>query len=129
MANRSLRLGGESELLELVTVTGNQAGLLPSTRAAVPAMSAAVSASTLTSSVLGAARRGSEPAPVVVDAEHVAVAARSERYARDSGRGVRGSVCCAFAVLAHRRWLASSARQLPLAQGARARRPWMPGDI
>ena len=81
-------LGGESELLELVSVTGDQAGLLPSTRAALPAMLAAVSASTLAASVLDAARTGSQPASVVVDAEHVAFAARSERLARDGGRGV-----------------------------------------
>lgn len=78
-------LGGDSDLPELVTVTGEQAGLLSSTLAALPAMLAAVAASTLAASVLDAARRESAVAPVRVDAEHVALAACSERFAREQG--------------------------------------------
>ncbi len=78
-------LGGEADLLDLVTVTGDGAGLLPSRLAALPAMVAAVSASTLAASVLDSARCGGRPALVRVDVEHVAVAARSERYARAEG--------------------------------------------
>lgn len=44
-------------------------------------MLAAVAASTLAASVLDAARSKRAPARVLIDAEHVAVAARSERYA------------------------------------------------
>jgi len=79
-------LGGDARLLDLVEVTGNDdAGLLPSTFAVLPAMVAAVSASTLAASVLDAARRVGSPAPVLIDAKHVAAAARSERYARVEG--------------------------------------------
>jgi CoA-transferase family III len=78
-------LGGDSDLPELVTVTGEQAGLLSSTLAALPAMLAAVAASTLAASVLDAARREGAVAPVRVDAEHVALAACSERFAREQG--------------------------------------------
>lgn len=80
-------LEGDPDLLELVTVTGNGAGLLSSTLAALPAMLAAVAASTLAASVLDGARREGASAPVVVDAEHVALAARSERFAREQGPG------------------------------------------
>jgi len=76
-------LGGEADLLELVSLSGDEAGLLPSTLAALPAMLAAVAAATLAASVLDGARRDGAPAPVLVDAEHVALAARSERFARD----------------------------------------------
>jgi CoA transferase family III len=51
----------------------------------MPAMLAAVSASTLAASVLDSARSGRPPAAVVIDVEHVALAARSERYARVAG--------------------------------------------
>lgn len=78
-------LGGDADLLTLVEVTGDATGLLPSVLPVMPAMIAAVSASTLAASVLGAARCGRPPAPVTVNAEHVAVAARSERYAREEG--------------------------------------------
>jgi len=78
-------LGGDESLLDLVEVRGNGTGLLPSRFAVLPAMVAAVSASTLAASVLDAARRAGSPAPVVIDVEHVAVAARSERYARVEG--------------------------------------------
>jgi hypothetical protein len=44
-------LGGDSDLLDLVRVTGDGDGLLLSTHAALPAMLAAVSASTLAASV------------------------------------------------------------------------------
>jgi hypothetical protein len=78
-------LGGEMDLLELVDVRGDRAGLLPSRLAAQSAMVAAVAVSTLAASVLDAARRGGPPVRVLVDAEHVAVAARSARYARAEG--------------------------------------------
>jgi hypothetical protein len=76
-------LGGESDLPETVTVTGSEEGLLPSTLPALPAMLAAVAASTLAASVLDAVRGAKAPASVVIEAEHVALAARSERYARN----------------------------------------------
>jgi len=75
-------LGGDPELLDLVVVTGKPAGLLPSTLAALPTMTAAVAVSTLAAAVLDRSRGSTSWAPVVVDVEHVAVAARSERYAR-----------------------------------------------
>ena len=78
-------LGGDQELLDLVEVIGQPAGLLPSTLAALPAMTAAVAASTLAAAVLDRSRGSASWAPVVVDVEHVAVAARSERYARTEG--------------------------------------------
>jgi hypothetical protein len=78
-------LGGAADRLELVEVTGDGAGLLPSTLPALPAMVAAVATSTLAASVLTAARCGSGPGQAVVDAAHVAVAARSERHAREVG--------------------------------------------
>lgn len=78
-------LGGDPELLDLVQVSGQPAGLLPSTLAALPAMTAAVAVSALAAAVLDRARGSTAWAPVVVDVEHVAVAARSERYARTAG--------------------------------------------
>jgi crotonobetainyl-CoA:carnitine CoA-transferase CaiB-like acyl-CoA transferase len=75
-------LGGDLELLDLVQVTGQPAGLLPSTLAALPAMTAAVAVSTLAAAVLDRSRGSAAWSPVVVDVEHVALAARSERYAR-----------------------------------------------
>ena len=75
-------LDGDPTMLDLVEVVGDGPGLLPSTLAVMPAMTAAVSASTLAASVLDAARRSGAPRPIVVDCEHVAVASRSERYAR-----------------------------------------------
>ena len=78
-------LDGNPELLELVTVTGDDEGLLPSSEPALPAMLAAVAASTLAASSLDAARRKSAPEPVVIDAVHVALAGRSERYAHVAG--------------------------------------------
>ncbi|NEE03565.1 hypothetical protein G1H10_25700 [Phytoactinopolyspora halotolerans] len=48
-------------------------------------MLAAVGTSTLAASVLDASRSGQDPLPVELDAEHVAVAACSERYARQEG--------------------------------------------
>lgn len=74
--------GGALELLDMVQVTGKSAGLLPSTLAALPAMTAAVAVSTLAAAVLDRHRGSATSMPVVVDVEHVAVAARSERYAR-----------------------------------------------
>src|SRR5438270_6255418 len=78
-------LGGGTDLLALVELTGDGAGLLPSTLPALPAMVAAVSVSTLAASVLDAARGARPPASILIDAEHVAVAAGSERYARAEG--------------------------------------------
>src|SRR5450755_1428543 len=143
-----MALEGDPDLLELVTVTGNGAGLLSSTLAALPAMLAAVAASTLAASVLDGARREGASAPVVVDAEHVALAARSERFARigtgggrcrarrargpqravrpRAGTGRGGLVRFSFAVLADSRWLVAPARQLCLASGARPVGAWMP---
>lgn len=95
-------LGGAADLLELVEVTGNGAGLLPSTLPALPAMIAAVATSTLAASELTAARCGTGPGPVVIDAAHVAVAARSERHARQVG----GAIAVPFAPLS-RFWRAS----------------------
>jgi hypothetical protein len=80
-------LGGERDLLGLVTVTGDGEGLLASRLPALPAMVAAVAASTLAASVLDAARCASTPAPVVPDVEHVALAARSERHVHDGAPG------------------------------------------
>lgn len=74
-------LSGDLDLLPLVRVTRKHAGLLPSTTPCTSAMVAAVAAATLAVSGVHAARTGQPAAPVVVDAEHVAVAARSERYA------------------------------------------------
>lgn len=78
-------LGGDSALLDRVGLTGYGQGLLPSSLHALPAMVAAVSTSTLAASVLDSARRGDAICPVSVDVEHVAAAARSERYARMEG--------------------------------------------
>lgn len=75
-------VGGTEGLLELVTVHGQRPGLLSSRLPAQSAMTAAVAASTLAASVLDAARGGRPPAPVSIDAAHVALAARSERHAR-----------------------------------------------
>ena len=75
-------LGGDPVLLDLVQLTGDGTGLLPSSTAALPAMTAAVTASTLAASVLDAARGMEAPKRVFIDREHVAVAARSEYYAR-----------------------------------------------
>ena len=75
-------LGGDPALTSLIELTGDATGLLPSALAAVAAMTAAVSASTLAASVLDAARRPGAPRQVAIDRQHVAVAARSEHYAR-----------------------------------------------
>lgn len=77
-------LGGDPAVLDLLEVSGDGTGLLPSALAAMPAMTAAVAASTLAASVLDATRRSGAPSHVVVDREHVAVAARSEHYARSA---------------------------------------------
>jgi hypothetical protein len=70
--------------LDLVEFTGDGAGLLHSTHAALPAMSAAVAASTLAASLLDGTRRGGPAQSVLIDREHVAIAARSEHYARSA---------------------------------------------
>ena len=78
-------LGGDLRLLERVTLTGAAPGLLPSGLPALPVMLAAVGAATAAASVLDAIWSGQQPAQPLVDAEHVALAARSERYARIDG--------------------------------------------
>jgi hypothetical protein len=75
-------LGADPGLLGLVELSGDGTGLLPSNTAALPAMTAAVTASTLAASVLDASRGTAKPERVFIDREHVAVAARSEYYAR-----------------------------------------------
>jgi CoA-transferase family III len=75
-------LGGDPSLVALVEFEGDGTGLLPSASASLPAMAAAVGASTLAASVLDAARTMGQPLPAVIDRQHVAVAARSEHYAR-----------------------------------------------
>jgi CoA-transferase family III len=99
-------LGGDPEALGLVEFEREGAGLLPSTYAALPAMSAAVGASTLAASVLDAARRAGPALPVVVDREHVAAAARSEHYARSSAvaKEERISPLSLFWMTADDRW-------------------------
>lgn len=88
LASAWVALGGDPDLLDLVEVTGQDVGLLSSSSLqALPAMTAAVSASTLAASVLGAARRGTPSSRVRVDAKHVALASRSERYAGRDGAG------------------------------------------
>lgn len=78
-------LGGDEALLAGVRISGDPRGLLPSSLHALPAVVAAVATSTLAASVLEATVRGGSPAPVQVDVEHVAVCARSERYAVANG--------------------------------------------
>jgi crotonobetainyl-CoA:carnitine CoA-transferase CaiB-like acyl-CoA transferase len=75
-------LGADQADLGLITFTGDGHGLLPSNRAALPALTAAVATSTVAASLLDAARRTAPPVSVFIDLEHVAVAARSEHYAR-----------------------------------------------
>lgn len=78
-------LGGDPRDLAAVRVTPADPAWLPSRLPALEAMTAAVACSTLAAAVLDAARAGGGPAPVLVDARHVAVAARSERHARTDG--------------------------------------------
>ncbi len=80
-------LGGQPDLLDRVQVTGNEDGLLPSALPALPAMVAAVCCSTLAAAALDSVRTGTPVATVRVAPEHVAVAARSERYARAGAGG------------------------------------------
>ena len=75
-------LGGDPTNIALVDFEGEGSGLLPSASASLPAMSAAVAASTLAASVLDAARGAGEPMNVLIDRQHVAAAARSEHYAQ-----------------------------------------------
>ena len=78
-------LGGRSADLERVQVTGDPAGLLPSRLKVQELMTAAVGSALLAVAALDAARNQAPPAPVSLSAEHVAVAACSERYARRTG--------------------------------------------
>jgi crotonobetainyl-CoA:carnitine CoA-transferase CaiB-like acyl-CoA transferase len=78
-------LGGQSADLERVQVTGDPAGLLPSRLKVQELMTAAVGSALLAVAALDAARNQAPLAPVSLSAEHVAVAARSERYARRIG--------------------------------------------
>ena len=99
-------LDGDPGLLERVSVTGDGDGLLPSAFAALPAMTAAVAASTLAASVLDSVRRPGPVLPVTVDREHVAVAARSEHYARSEAvhKSERISPLSLFWLTADDRW-------------------------
>ena len=78
-------LGGRSADLERVQVTGDPAGLLPSRLKVQELMTAAVGSAVLAVAALDAARNQAPLASVSLSAEHVAVAARSERYARRIG--------------------------------------------
>jgi crotonobetainyl-CoA:carnitine CoA-transferase CaiB-like acyl-CoA transferase len=78
-------LGGRSCDLEQVRLAGNPAGLLPSRLKVQELMSAAIGSALLAVATLDAARNDTQLAPVSLSAEHVAVAARSERYARRIG--------------------------------------------
>jgi len=81
-------LGGRSADLERAQVTGDPAGLLPSRLKVQELMTAAVGSALLAVAALDAARNETPLAPVYLSAEHVAVAARSERYARRIGSDV-----------------------------------------
>ena len=78
-------LGGRPADLERVQVAGDPAGLLPSRLPVQELMTAAVGSALLAVAALDAARNQAPLAPVSLSAEHVAVAARSERYARRAG--------------------------------------------
>ncbi len=78
-------VGGDPRQLNGLEVVADGAGLWPSSLEALPAMVAAVAASTLAASVLDGARRDAAAAPVLVDRAHVAVAGHSERHARTDG--------------------------------------------
>ncbi|HEX9041524.1 MAG TPA: CoA transferase [Trebonia sp.] len=78
-------LGGRSAELERVQLAGDPTGLLPSRLKVHELMSAAIGSALLAVAVLDAARNDTRLAPVSLPAEHVAVAARSERYARRTG--------------------------------------------
>jgi hypothetical protein len=78
-------LTGEGRAAGEVGVEEWAVGLLPSALAVLPAMLAATAASTLAVAAVDAARRGAPRPVVVLDARHVAAAARSERYTRSSG--------------------------------------------
>jgi len=78
-------LGGDPSDLDRVTVEGDPAGLLPSHFRVTELMTAAVAVATLAVSAFDAVRNTRPPAPVSLDVQHVAVAARSERYARRIG--------------------------------------------
>jgi hypothetical protein len=78
-------LGGRPADLERVQVTGDPAGLLPSRLKVQELMTAAIGSALLAVAALDAARNEAPLASVSLSAEHVAVAARSERYARRTG--------------------------------------------
>lgn len=79
-------VGGDPAHLAALTTTGDPDGLLPARLHALPAATAAVGAATLAAAVLDATCTGrADPRPAVVDVEHVAVAAVSERHARTHG--------------------------------------------
>ncbi len=95
---RGAPLAATRTSIALVDFEGEGSGLLPSASASLPAMSAAVAASTLAASVLDAVRRAGEPLPVLIDRQHVAVAARSEHYARSPAtpRRIGSPLCPSF---------------------------------
>jgi crotonobetainyl-CoA:carnitine CoA-transferase CaiB-like acyl-CoA transferase len=78
-------LGGQPADLDRVTVAGDPAGLLPSRLKVQELMTAAAGSAILAVATLDAARNHTAPAPVSLSADHIAVAARSERYARRTG--------------------------------------------
>jgi crotonobetainyl-CoA:carnitine CoA-transferase CaiB-like acyl-CoA transferase len=78
-------LGGRPADLERVQVAGDPAGLLPSRLKVQELMTAAAGSALLAVAALDAARNQAPLASVSLSAEHVAVAARSERYARRPG--------------------------------------------
>ncbi|MCL3860920.1 CoA transferase [Actinotalea sp. K2] len=80
-------LGGAPDAPRTLRPTGPSAGLLPGRHRTLPMMVAAVGAATLAAATLDQARRGTPSGPVTVDVGHVALAARSERYAHGPGTG------------------------------------------
>jgi crotonobetainyl-CoA:carnitine CoA-transferase CaiB-like acyl-CoA transferase len=81
-------LGGRPADLERARVVGDPAGLLPSRLKVQELMTAAIGSALLAVAALDAARNEAPLASVSLSAEHVAVAARSERYAQRSGSDV-----------------------------------------
>lgn len=78
-------LGGEPGRLAALQTVGEPGGLLSAVLPARDAMIAAVATATLAAADLDAARNATSACGAVVDIEHIAVAARSERYARRIG--------------------------------------------
>lgn len=83
LAEAWLALAGQAAAAAPVRFSGWRDGLLASRLPCLPTMTAAVAVSVLAVGRLDSARCGHAPEPVSVDVRHVAVAARSERYARE----------------------------------------------